>query len=259
MSERPPDTVAVPKSVLLLLILVLMISLMLLSFLIGRQSAPATVVVTPVTPTTKARSEDPDRLSLRVGPPPVQRAPEPPPEPVAEAPEVVAAPQAVAVTRPKPRPRPVKVEARPVIAEPVAPPRVTTPPADAAKIRQYLADVDAITAQSGELGDPTEFATGLLHQSMMGDTSGFDQLLHQVKSSQAKLAKVSVPSACQEHHRLATSQLKGSLELLQDLKQAMVTSDSMALAALSAKGQSMQSEAQKLQRITRELKEKSST
>lgn len=265
MADSSQDTVAIPKSMLGAMLALLVVSLLGFAFLLGRQTAPGPVAQAPL---QQRPSQEPiESRPLAVGqlPPPSRPAPIEAPEPVVveRAPAAVAslpvepADQVKAGTRPKPRPKPVAAPTQQPVA--VETPVEKKPPAEAAKIRAYLSEVEAVTEGTGKLGDPSEFATSLIHQSLMGDTSGIDQLIQQVKEGQAKMAKIQPPTACLEHHRLASGQLKGSLELLVELKQGLVTSDHTILEGLSKRGRAMQGEAQRLQKITEELKKQSAS
>ncbi len=173
-------------------------------------------------------------------------APPPPPLPPAP-PAVMAAPpsQELAVSTPAPhRPPP-----------PVVPPFA---PKVADEVRAYLAAVEDIGAGTQDLGDPSNFANDLLNQAIMGDTSGVDSLLAQTRASQAALAKVKPPESCKAHYRLMLAEMKTSVQILQSLKSALETSDSMALAGMAGKGAAAQRQARQLEKLTTELRERSS-
>ena len=125
-------------------------------------------------------------------------------------------------------------------------------------MRAYLAAVDVIGAGTQDLGDPSDFANDLLSQAMMGDTSGVDSLLGQAQASQAALAKVKPPESCKAHYRLMLAEMKTSVQILQSLKSALETSDSMALAGMAGKGAAAQRQARELEKLTAELRERSS-
>lgn len=129
---------------------------------------------------------------------------------------------------------------------------------EAGRVRAYLAAVDAVGAGTQDLGNPSDFANDLLNQAIMGDTSGVDSLLAQARASQAALAKIKPPESCKVHFRMMQAEMKMSLEILQSLKSALETSDSMALAGMAGKGAAAQRQARELQRLTAELRQRSS-
>lgn len=165
----------------------------------------------------------------------------PPPMPVPVAPTST---QELAVSTPSPTPKVRKL-----------PP---FPSKEADQVRAYLAAVDEIGAGTQDLGNPSDFANDLLNQAVMGDTSGVDSLLAQARASQAALGKVRPPESCKAHYRLMSAELKLSLEILQTLKSALETSDSMALAGMATKGSAAQRQARQLEELTAELRERSS-
>lgn len=126
------------------------------------------------------------------------------------------------------------------------------------EVRAYLAAVDEIGAGTQDLGNPSDFANDLLNQAVMGDTSGVDSLLGQARASQAALARVKPPESCKPHYRLMLAEMKMSVEILQTLKSALETSDSLALAGMAGKGAAAQRQARELEKLTSELRERSS-
>ena len=128
---------------------------------------------------------------------------------------------------------------------------------EAGEVRTYLAAVDEIGAGTQDLGNPSDFANELLNQAVMGDTSGVDSLLAQARASQAALTKIKVPESCKAHYRLLSGEMRISLEILQTLKTALETSDSLALAGMAGKGATAQRLARELERLTTELRDRS--
>ena len=142
-------------------------------------------------------------------------------------------------------------------AAPVVPKAPHFPSKEAAAVRAYLAAVDQVAAGTQELGDPSDFANDLLNQAIMGDTSGVDSLLSQARASQGALARIKPPESCKAHFRLMLAEMKTSVQILQSLKSALETSDSMALAGMAGKGAAAQRQARELQKLTAELRERS--
>ncbi|MBT9589109.1 hypothetical protein IV102_37595 [bacterium] len=226
------NTVQISKTALAWLVGGLVLCMVALAFMLGRQS------VSPVVAPVAAAPVAPVAAVAPVAPVPVEAEPvaSVSVEPVEAAPPPVAAP--VAVRNPAPPAKP------------------KLPAGESVKVRKYLEQVDAITAGTQSLGNPSDFANDLLNQSLMGDTSGIDSLLAQVRQSQSALAQIQPPASCKEHYQLLGQQLQGSLNVLQQLKKALVTSDTSGLAALAGQGSAMQAQAQRLQRLTTELKER---
>ncbi len=259
------------------------VCLLVVAFMLGRQSAPVAVPVVAATRTevaaTVSESPSPSPIAItEVAPPPV-----PPPAPVsAPAPVAPSEPAAAPppAPQPQPAPAPVVVEAPslPVSqvpeghsqrvvrsnftaaqshSSPVSHSHPAQPPAsnaERAQVQQYLARVDAIMASTGDIGDPNKFATGILSQGANGDASGFDDLLGKTRKARQDLNQVSPPAACREHYHLLTSQLDGSLALLQQVKSATMSMNTSSLPALSAQGQKMQAEADRLAQLNTQIR-----
>lgn len=212
-------SVAVPRWVLGGLVGGLVLSLMGTCFLLGR----ASVVPAPVEAT------------------PAGLAPVAPVAPVvAVAPVETATAAPVAVT-------PVAVRKPPFAAK------------LAGEVQAYLAAVDGVTAGTQDLGNGSDFANELLNQAVMGDTSGVDVLLEQARGAQAALGKIRPPEVCKPHYRLMVAEMKSSVAILAQLKTALDTSDSTALAGMASKGAAAQRQARQLEQLTRELRERSAT
>ena len=140
------------------------------------------------------------------------------------------------------------------------PPPARKPPfpdRQASEVRAYLSAVEEISAGTQDLGNPSDFANDLLNQAIMGDTSGVDSLLAQARQSQSLLLKLRAPESCKEHYRLMSGQMKASVQILQQLKAALETSDSMALTGMARQGAAAQSQARQLEKLTQELRERS--
>lgn len=214
------DRIEVPRWLLAGLVGGLVVSLMGTCFLLGRASVPAPAATVPAPPVAVA--------------------------PVAVAP-VPVAPLEVATTAPV------------AISTPAPPPRKPAYPApQAAEVRAYLAAIDEVTAGTQDLGNPSDFANELLNQAVMGDTSGVDVLLEQARGAQAALARVKPPEVCKPHYRLMQAEMKSSLAILAQLKAALENSDSLSLAGMASKGAAAQRQARQLEKLTRELRERSS-
>ena len=247
MSEPRSENVQIPRAALLALVLGLVLCLMLVAFLLGRQSAPPPPAPPPPASSPRAESSVPVESSnqLQVAdvptpapeappvappPPPVAAPPPPPVAAPAPAPEAAPAPPAVAAPHPRPKPR-------------------------VSAVQQYLSRIDAVMASTGDLGDPTQFATGVLGKGASGDATGFDSLLAKTRKAQADLAKIHPPAGCKEHYALTQAQLAGSITLLEGVKRATMSMDTAGLPALAAQGQAMQAKAERLQVLTDRLRQ----
>jgi len=161
-------------------------------------------------------------------------------------------PIAVAISTPPPLPRPEPAPTLSTSPVPEAPPAPATP--RSLKIEKYLSQVASLTASTMDLGDPSQFATDLLQQSMLGDTSQLDSLLAQVAQNRQQLQQIEAPADCKEHKRVLLAQLASSQKLLEKLKGALLTSDSAALAGLALEGRQMQQQISRLSQLESQLR-----
>lgn len=139
---------------------------------------------------------------------------------------------------------------------PAAPPAPTTPPTERSRrIEAYLNQVQALTAATMDLGDPSQFASELLQQSLLGDTSQLDGLLAQVSENRKQLHEISSPEECKEHKRLLLEQLASSQKMLEKLKDALIHSDSASLAGLAVEGRTLQQQVQRLSQLENQLRQ----
>jgi len=165
--------------------------------------------------------------------------------PVAVAPPMAPRSQELTLSTPAPLPSPAS--------------KPPFPDNQGAEVRAYLAAVDEISDRTQNLGNPSDFANDLLSQAIMGDTSGVDSLLGQARQSQAQLVKLHPPERCKQHYRLLLGQMKASVQILQQLKVALETSDSIALTGIARQGAVAQTRARQLEKLTQGLRERSSS
>lgn len=227
--------VQIPRSLLVLLVLGMVTSWLVLAFLLGRMTAGG-----PGSLAQGVRAEAPPSTS-------------PPPGPQGAAP---SSRELEVGDPPVPTRSPAGQASLPQTSPP-PPPLKRFEPAEAERVRQYLQSIQEIVASTEEVGNPSDFATDLLTQSMLGDTSGFDRLLSQARACQAQLAGIRPPASCKEHHRLLVTQMNSSVALLQHLKKALDSSDSTALAGLASQGTRLQGQMRRLQRLGEELRQRS--
>ncbi len=270
--------VEISRSVLGLLVGGLVLSLVLLAFLLGRESTRPVVDATPsvaaAAPVAYADGVDNgSEISVESGS--LQRAPSGLPTHYrsrsqsateAPAPDSAALPTSVEPASSESQPESTsypKAKANRVAPKTSAP-TGTAPapvpetrsasPQQAEETRKYLAQIDQALVATPSLSDPNSFATQLLGQSMTGDTSGFDILLTEARGTLSRLQAIRPPSHCQEHHSLNIKQLQTGIALLGKVKDATQGMDTAALSQLSLQGHAMQSEIVRLQQIDQELR-----
>ena len=261
------STVQVPRLALWALIGTLLVTVMVLVFLLGRMSAQAPSGSAPL-PMANAATGPPgletDRSRVLVtGSRPAQ------PSPSQGSQENAPLPTPPSVDVPSASAPPAGSQGRKIrVRDPHGSPNASLPgpagerqenkvvatAAQKAEVQAYLQQVQGVTSGTQDLGDATDFASSLLGQASLGDTSGFDALLSKVSQAQAALAKIHPPAPCAEHYRLVSAQMQSSLFLLQEVKKATVDLDSAALTRLAAQGQTMQAQVRHLETLTTHLK-----
>ena len=285
-SNSSSDTrkVEVSRGSLAFLVASLVLSLVLVAFLLGRESARPVASQTPTTvsaaPVALAPSgefseegvEESDSIKrLPSGYPTHYRSRTRAGSEVvatAQAPAQAAEPseqsgQASVDSYPQAAPRAASAPAAKAPAAQAPPAAASAPqgsqpqPADPQKIeqtRRYLAQIDGALMATPALSDPNSFATQLLGQSMSGDTSGFDILLSEARGTLDKLNAIEPPAHCKEHHSLNAKQLRAGIALLEQVKNAAQGLDTAALSQLSMQGHAMQAEIARLQEIDSALR-----
>ena len=252
--------VQIPKGLLTALVAALAVSLLGTAYLLGKQSgspaaaqstpaptpAPATLASNEVVPQAKepTLSARLDRIEQRVDRTSARL----------QAPEQDARPADLPARTEAPKP---SIPAPPPSEAPAVspPPRVAqTSPNDLSQRRAYFQEVDSILPTTASIEDPNQFATKFLQQAMSGDTSGFDSLLSTTRKAQTSLQAVTPPPSCRQHHSLLLSQLSQSVVLLNEVNQAIASSDTSRLSAVAARGQEMQAETERFKQLDRELR-----
>jgi hypothetical protein len=176
--------------------------------------------------------------------------------PTVAEPAPVAPPPPAESPQPRAEPsrRPVVHQAAPVTAS-VTTQRSPVDNATRKQVQAYLAQVDALTAGSQDMGgDLNSFATKLLGQMSAGDTSGFDDLIQSARQAQSGLAKIHPPAVCKEHYQLLSTQMSASVHLLEQVKKASANMDTAALTSLATLGQKMEGAARHLEELTNRLR-----
>lgn len=124
----------------------------------------------------------------------------------------------------------------------------------ASSARAYFQQVDAIVGGSSAIANPKPIVARLLEQAVSGSPAEFDRLYEKTSQARADLEAVQPPAGCAEHHRLLLRQLSDAVALLDEVRRATESGDTRELAALSARGEQMQGEATRLRDVDRSLR-----
>jgi hypothetical protein len=202
-------------------------ALLVIAFLLGRQSAPPPPTITVNTP--------PTQVQMIEAPPPI--AP-PPARPPAPPPDVV-------------------LEEKDGTINLVSPPKTPADrPAGASggdgPIASYLAAIEQIRVGPG--GDQQSFANQLMAEAATGNTQGIDQLVKEAKAAEARLAAISPPPEAATHHAALLALTREGNATLMTLSDALRRQDPNQLSGLLGTAKAMQTKAQEVQRLEDELR-----
>lgn len=115
------------------------------------------------------------------------------------------------------------------------------------RIAAYFREVDRLEDMGA--GDPQAFAKSLMESVTSGDFSGFDALVAKARAQQERLRSIAPPSACVEHHRLASALAGDSTALMERLKAALMKGDAAGLMAMSSEGRTLETRAEELRAL----------
>ncbi len=138
-----------------------------------------------------------------------------------------------------------------------ADPRATasSSPGDSSQtaVAEYFAEVDAIRSNAGA-GDPNTFAMGLIKAGMGGATSGFDRLIADTDRMTQELESLTPPPSCQPYHAASLSALEESRGILESMKTAIAARDIQALLGIAQQATRLQNKAEILKGLQEQLR-----
>jgi hypothetical protein len=228
--------VAVSQGVLIGMGAGMLASLLLLGFLLGRESA------------RRNSPAEPARVH------PTTEIPGAPPAPVSEAPSHAssqvpseAAPSAALES----------VPASPPAYEKLSPSHAAALGADPmrAPVAAYFEAIERI--QPGQLGgDPSEVANQIVEAMGKGDTSGLDDLTRKMEAAKRRLEALDPPKPCALHHRESLASLEEGLRMLRSMKKSIASSDVDGLSKLASQGETIRSRSEALSREEQALRQR---
>ena len=238
------EKISVNKGILIGVVVVAAVSLLVLVFLLGRESGSGSVSA----PSTRIE---------RVAP----RAQEGlPPLPTSAAVLITEHPE----TRPSPAPTPstpmqsaaLQIAASPAPA-PIGGERSSAGfDAERASVAAYFNAVDRIQ-MGGMTGEAEGIAREMAAALANGDTSGLDKMIRETEAAKQSLAAVTPPASCAAHHRETLASFDDAMDVLRSLKTAMESSDpATQLAGVSARATALRPRAEALQKEELTLRER---
>ena len=222
-------------------------ALVVIAFLLGRESARAPALAEAEVPAPPALEPE---IDARVGETEARRWPEwadldewegfdetAPVEPTTE------------VERIERRPNGTVLLSNRSASDP-APNAAATPSSNdrASAVSDYFLQMDVIHSESGA-GDPNTFAMGLIKAGLGGSTAGFDQLLADTQRMEGEIRRLTPPPSCASYHEANLDALARSREILEEMKTAFARSDFSSLTTIARRAGALQHEAKALQEM----------
>ncbi|MBW2190829.1 MAG: hypothetical protein JRG93_14805 [Deltaproteobacteria bacterium] len=140
--------------------------------------------------------------------------------------------------------------------DPVDPPSATKEPAqrdERAAVAEYFQQVDLIQSHAGA-GDPNAFAMDMIKAGMGGATSGFDQLIADSDRMKRELESMTPPPSCAQYHQANLEMLEESRGMLESMKVAITTRNMESLSALAQQSADLQARAEALSAFQEKLR-----
>lgn len=257
-SGAPRGTIAVPRSLLILLSAALVAALLTIAFLLGRETERAGPPLIAAAAVAEPSLTTPDtaRVAGDTSRP-------------AGAPDTSRPADARAATPPASRSRPPRLPSRlpqspPTERGSASPPAASPPVANApapapvdagerAAVARYLEQVDAIATEGSGMGNPESMAMAMLGQATSGDWTQFDELSDTQRAMVRQLRGVRAPAGCSEcraYHQQMISLLDAGASLLEEVKDGVASGNIGALSTLATTAQRLQSDAEAAQRLS---------
>lgn len=123
-------------------------------------------------------------------------------------------------------------------------------PSDSARstTSAYFMQMDLIRSEAGA-GDPNAFAMELIKAAMDGSTAGFDQLVADMQRMEQQVRRVTPPPPCENYHQRSLATLAEGREILEEMKDAIVRRDIESLTAIAKKAAALEAKAESLQQM----------
>lgn len=233
MAPPPRHTVPIPRSVLAALVVGLVGLLVVVAFLIGRESThrtpqpSASASLQPAAAPSAATVEGSHATASTLAA-----------VPLGASDLGLAAPPTAAPTT------------GPASASSAVPPQDPT----GAAVRHYFEEIEALQAQGKYWNDAESFGRTLIDQASRGDASGFDELIAANQRVRDSVAAMTVPAPCEEHHSRTVRLLDEGLSLLKDVKSRFHSEEATGLEAIAANAYAIQNRAKEVDALATDVK-----
>lgn len=138
-------------------------------------------------------------------------------------------------------------------ADPHSAPPEATRGSDRAAVAGYFQQVDVIRSNAGA-GDPNTFAMDMIKAGMGGATSGFDRLIADTDRMAQELKRMTPPPSCLLYHQASLGSLEEARTMLEGLKVAITTRDVQSLTMIAQQAANLQDKAETLKALRKQIK-----
>lgn len=122
----------------------------------------------------------------------------------------------------------------------------------ASSVSDYFEAIDRVQAGPQAMS-PDAFAQGLASDISSGDASGLRRLEGDLAKAERELSDITPPSECAEYHRELLATVKESRDMLRAMTNAVGSGDTSGIASLASKAGQLQRRQQKLDRMRKKL------
>lgn len=103
---------------------------------------------------------------------------------------------------------------------------------------------------------PQQFAERLTGNLAQGNTADFNELVSDAEKAYDEVRKLSAPEPCREIHRLTLDVMKDGVEILRDLRDAVVQKNISQLQSIEGRARELMSRVKDLDRQQAVVREK---
>ena len=112
-------------------------------------------------------------------------------------------------------------------------------------VTDYFLHMHTIQSEAGA-GDPNTFAMGLIKAGIGGSTAGFDQLITDAKRMEGEIRKLTPPPSCVSYHEANLQALAESRAILEDTQEMFARRDFSKLTTIARRAGTLQLKAKAL-------------
>ncbi|MBI2252895.1 MAG: hypothetical protein HYU63_09190 [Armatimonadetes bacterium] len=122
------------------------------------------------------------------------------------------------------------------------------------KVINYFNKIKQPINITTDISNPQELANASVNAAMEGDTTHFDNLIADSQKVKEELESISAPPKCYNYHQILIRANNDSIEMLQNLKTAILNKDLQSINNLNKKGEKFKEILQKLKQEEQKIK-----